>query len=426
MKTIEPFDGPIDATVRVPGSKSATNRALLLAALADGVTQLRDAVWCDDSRHMVDCLRRLGFAVDVRAADTCANRHIAVTGTGGTIRAPGAALDAGNAGTVARFITAAVTLGNGRFVVDGNSRMRERPIGDLRDALTSLGANVESTNGCPPVTVVADGLPGGHAVVSGTASSQFLSALLLVAPCARSAVRLDVGGTFGSKPYVALTLAMMRDFGVPVEHDGVATFFVRPARYRAKAAYPIEPDASSASYPLGAVAAMGGRVRVEGLGANCRQGDIGFVQILREMGCRVSVGGSATEVECRSPLSGVAVDLADMPDVAPTLAAIAPFASSPTTIRGIASARRKESDRIAALCTELTNLGVRVLEHEDGLTIEPCDSWRPGVVHTYADHRIAMALSLVGLRIPGVEIEDPGCVTKTFPGFFEMLEELRP
>jgi 3-phosphoshikimate 1-carboxyvinyltransferase len=425
---IVPFGGPIDAAVRVPGSKSVTNRALVLAALAEGETTLTGALVCDDSERMIDALRRLGFAVQrAEAADPrSGNCTVAVAGEDGRIPRAGARLDVGNAGTAARFLTAAVALGHGRFVVDGDARMRERPIGDLVDALSCLGVRVRCMSGCPPVTVDADGLPGGEVRVSGIASSQFLSALLMVSPCAASRTTIRLADAMTSRPYVDLTLAIMRDFGVEIARASADTFVVEPARYRACSLYAIEPDASSASYVFGAAAVAGGRARVDGLTPRCRQGDAGFVRVLAEMGLEVQSCDEGVEVRRISPLRGVSATLTDMPDVAPTLAAIAPFATSPTEIRGIASARRKESDRIAALAQELARLGVPVTEHADGLTIEPCRHWRPGVVRTYNDHRIAMALALIGLRVPGLRIENPACVSKTFPGYFELLEELRP
>jgi 3-phosphoshikimate 1-carboxyvinyltransferase len=420
---ITPIQHPLAARVRVPGSKSLTNRALVIAALADGATTLTNALFSDDSRYCVEALRQLGFEV---GSDE--NAHtVTVTGQAGCIPADRAELSIGNSGTTSRFLTALLTLGQGEFVLDGSERMRQRPLGDLLDALRQLGARVESPTDCPPVRVRASGLPGGIARVAGDVSSQYLSGLLLVAPYARSPVELIVDRGLNSQPYVDLTLGIMADFGVAVDRDGYARFHVQPQRYQAHATYAIESDASAASYFFAAPAIVGGTVRVEGLSRQSRQGDVGFVDILARMGCRVSEGGDWLEVSAppAGSLRGIDVDMRHIPDTAQTLAAVAPFASSPTTIRGIASARVKETDRVAAMTAELRRLGVAIEEHPDGLTIQPCSALLPATVRTYDDHRMAMAFALIGLRSPGVEIEDPGCVAKTFPEYFDVLERLR-
>jgi 3-phosphoshikimate 1-carboxyvinyltransferase len=420
---IIPIDHPLQATVRVPGSKSLTNRALVIAALAEGRTTVTNALFSDDSHFCVEALRRLGFLVqtDDRA------HTIAVTGQGGRVPAESAELFVGNSGTTSRFLTALLTLGHGDYTIDGSARMRQRPLGDLLDALRQLGARVESATDCPPVRVLAAGLPGGRAKVAGDVSSQFLSGLLLVAPYARMPVQLLVERGLNSQPYVDLTLGIMSDFGVAVQRDGYASFRVEPQRYQARPTYAVESDASAASYFFAAPAILGGTVRVDGLTRRSRQGDVGFVDVLAQMGCRVSEGEDWLAVggPPRGELRGVDVDLRHIPDTAQTLAAVAPFANSPTTIRGIASARVKETDRVAAMTAELRRLGVTMDEHPDGLTIQPCAALRSAQVHTYEDHRMAMSFALIGLRSPGVEIENPGCVAKTFPGFFDVLEQLR-
>jgi 3-phosphoshikimate 1-carboxyvinyltransferase len=409
--------------VRVPGSKSLTNRALLAAALADGTTTLTHALFSDDSAYFAEALVRLGFAVS-RQADEAT---MTVTGRGGHIPADRADLFVGNAGTAARFLTAMLTLGQGEYVLDGDGRMRERPIADLLEALAQLGAQASSATGCPPVRVLARGLPGGRATVTGDVSSQFLSGLLLVAPYAQEPVELVVERGLNSKPYVDLTLGVMADFGVTVAREGYDRFRVRPQRYQPQSHYAIESDASAASYFFAAPAICGGRVRVKNIARGSRQGDVGFVDVLAEMGCTVTDGEDWLEVAGPPPgeLRGVEVDLRDIPDTAQTLAAVAPFAATPTVIRGIASARLKETDRVAAMCAELARLGVTVTELPDGLVIQPGAAFRPAQVQTYNDHRMAMAFALVGLRVPGVEIENPGCVSKTFPDYFQVLEMLR-
>lgn len=426
---IIPIHHPLHARVRLPGSKSLTNRALLIAALAEGTTRLTNALFSDDSRYFATALQKLGFQVqpDPERAE------MTVTGLGGRIPARQAELYIGNAGTAARFLTAFLTLGQGEYVLDGDERMRQRPIGDLLAALGQLGAHVlplavgeSSAAVCPPVKIVASGLAGGRAEVAGHISSQFLSALLMVAPYARQAVEIVVTTELNSRPYVDMTLAVMADFGVAVEREDYRRFVVHPARYRALPTYAIESDASAASYFFAAPAILGGSVRVEGISPRSRQGDMAFLDVLQEMGCRVEEGENYVEV--RGPegaLRGVDADLRDIPDTAQTLAAIAPFASTPTRIRGIASARWKETDRVAAMCAELARLGVTVAEHPDGLTVQPCTAIRPALIRTYNDHRMAMAFALIGLRVPGVFIENPACVSKTFPAYFEVLERLR-
>jgi 3-phosphoshikimate 1-carboxyvinyltransferase len=418
---IAPIPHPLRATVRVPGSKSLTNRALLIAALAEGETTLTNALFSDDSRYFVDSLQRLGFNLQ------SSNSQISIRGLAGQIPATRAELFVGNAGTAARFLTPLLALGQGEYILDGDARMRERPIRDLLEALAQLDVNAESATGCPPVKVWATGLPGGRTTVTGNVSSQFLSGLLMVAPYARAPMEIEVVGELNSRPYVDMTLAIMRDFGVTVERAGYQRFRIAPQRYRAQAEYAIESDASAASYFFAAPAVCGGRVRVENILSESKQGDIGFLEVLVQMGCVTLEGDDWIEVVSVEgvPLRGVDVDLRDIPDTAQTLATIAPFANSPTTIRGIASARVKETDRVAAMCAELARLGVAVTEHPDGLTIQPCDKIQPAVVQTYNDHRMAMAFALIGLRAPGIEIENPGCVAKTFPNYFEVLDTLR-
>jgi 3-phosphoshikimate 1-carboxyvinyltransferase len=434
---IAPINHPLHAVVRVPGSKSLTNRALALAALADGTTTLTNALESDDSRYFIESLQRLGFNLQF------SNSLISIHGLGGRIPSARAELFVGNAGTAARFLTAFVALGHGEYIIDGNARMRERPIRDLLDALAELGANAESATGCPPVKVRATGLPGGRAQVKGDVSSQFLSGLLMVAPYARSPLEIEVAGELNSKPYVDMTLAIMADFGVTVEREGYERFRVASQRYRALGEYKIESDASAASYFFAAPAVCGGSVQVQNISRRSKQGDIAFLDVLAQMGCEVKdgvqrlptlaevgdFGFQETDwVEVSGPpglLHGVTVDLRDIPDTAQTLAALAPFADSPTIIRGIASARVKETDRVAAMCNELRRLGVAVEEYPDGLEIYPCDKIQPATIRSYDDHRMAMAFALVGLRAEGIAIENPGCVSKTFPNYFEVVESLR-
>ncbi len=438
FQPIEPISHPLAARVRVPGSKSLTNRALLIAALADGTTHLTHALFSDDSIYLARALQALGFSLHLNPIQ----EEMSIVGQGGQIPARQASLFVGNAGTAARFLTAFLALGEGEYVLDGEPRMRERPMADLVQALRGLGVGVEvaaprdevrvesfaaggEAEAHLPLRVRGGGLPGGEVVLRGDVSSQFLSALLMVAPYARSPLTIRLSTPLSSRPYVEMTLAVMRSFGLETARQEVEWFSPALGRYRSPGVYAIESDASAASYFFAAPAVCGGFVEVEGLSRRSLQGDVGFVDVLEQMGCTVEETRHGLRVSGGQPLRGVDVDLRDMPDVAQTLAAIAPFASTPTRIRGIASARHKETDRIHAACTELVRLGVRVEEHADGMTIYPASSLRPALIRTYNDHRMAMAFSLIGLRLEGVVIENPGCVSKTFPAFFEVLDQLR-
>ena len=417
---IKPIEHPLNATVRVPGSKSLTNRALLIGALADGKTRLTNALFSDDSSYFARALQTLGFDVELDEH----KREMVVTGLGGKVPAAEAELFIGNAGTAARFLSAFLTLGNGEFILDGDERMRERPIGDLVTALHQLGVELNATDNCPPVKIAARGLLGGKTKIAGNISSQFLSALLMVAPYAKTPIEIELTTDLNSKPYVDMTVAIMKDFGIDIERRDYSIFTIHPSTYSPLSSYKIESDASAASYFFAAPAICGGNIRIENISRNSKQGDLAFLDVLQEMGCQIVDGENYIEVKSMQNLQGIEVDMRDIPDTAQTLAAIAPFASSPTRIRGIASARQKETDRIHATCTELARLGVAVEEHEDGMTIYPCEKFNRATIQTYNDHRMAMAFSLIGLRFNGVTIENPSCVSKTFPNYFEVLDSL--
>ena len=439
---ITPINHPLRATVRVPGSKSLTNRALLIASLADEATRLTNALFSDDSRYFAKALQALGFDIQLNEASA----EMTVTGLGGEIPAREAELFIGNAGTAARFLTAFLTLGKGEYILDGDARMRERPIDDLVQSLTQLGANIQSRRDttvdwslitdhfhlCPPIKIIASGLKGGKTRIAGDISSQFLSALLMVAPYAKSPIEIEVTTDLNSKPYVDMTIAIMQDFGVQVIRSGYESFCIPLVNYRlpitnlqSSGAYAIESDASTASYFFAAPAICGGTVRVENISRHSTQGDLAFLDVLKQVGCTIEEGKDSIQVTGAGSLNGIDINMSDIPDTAQTLAVIAPFAVSPTHIRGIASARVKESDRIHATCAELARLGVQVEEHEDGMTIYPCKNCTPAMIHTYNDHRMAMAFALIGLRVPGITIENPSCVSKTFPNFFKVLGGLQ-
>jgi len=416
--------GAVTGTVRPPGSKSLTNRYLACAALADGRSTLQGASLSDDTHAMLAGLTALGVGADVVAG----RPEITIAGGRGNLTADDVEIDVGNAGTAMRFLTALACLGFGRRRLDGSPRMRARPIGALVDALTALGAQIgyEGTPGCPPLGVLARGLSGGEVVFNTPPSSQFLSALLMVAPYATQDVLMRVEGPLTSRPYVDMTIDVMRDMGV----EALATDegrFVVPAFQRYQAGtYAIEPDASAATYFWAAAAITGGRVRVEGLTRRSRQGDVGFVDVLAQAGCALHADDTGLEVAgpADGRLAGIDVDLNAMPDTVQTLAVAALFAFGPTHIRNVANLRIKETDRIAALATELTRLGARVETRPDGLTIHPPERWQPAAIRTYDDHRMAMSFALAGLVTEGVVIQDADCVSKSFPGYFDVLGRL--
>jgi 3-phosphoshikimate 1-carboxyvinyltransferase len=412
--------GPVHAAVRPPGSKSITNRALICAALANGPSTLTGALDSEDTQVMVQGLQKLGFGVAVNSL----NQTIRVAGGGGCFPADRADLFVANSGTTIRFLTALATLGHGTYRLDGVARMRERPVGDLVDALGQLGASVqcEGSGGCPPVVVHGAGLAGGRAVVRGERSSQFLSALLMVAPYAREDIHITVEGMLVSRPYVEMTLAVMSAFGVDVDTSCGDSFAIDcRSRYQPRQ-YAIEPDASAASYFWGAAAITSGTVKIEGLTHQSLQGDVRFCECLKQMGCEVRYETDAITVT-GGPLRGIEVDMNAISDTVQTLAAVALFASGPTTITGVAHIRHKESDRIGDLARELRKLGATVQERSDGLRIIP-GKLRGATVDTYRDHRMAMSLALVGLRQPGVVIRDPDCTNKTYPNYFRDLKSL--
>jgi 3-phosphoshikimate 1-carboxyvinyltransferase len=419
--SIEPLARPIHATVRPPGSKSITNRALILAALAEGSSRLTGALDSDDTRVMVESLERLG----VRLTHDPASQTIEVEGCAGQPQTFAADLWLENSGTSIRFLTAAACLGRGTRRLDGNARMRQRPIGPLCDALQQLGADVrcEGPGGCPPVQVKSCGLQGGHATIASDISSQYLSALLMAAPCALTPVELELQGKLVSEPYVTMTVRLMQAFGVEIDALSDGGYRIEPQTYRARK-FAIEPDASAASYFFAAAAITGGEVTVDGLSRDSLQGDVRFVDVLEQMGCDVRWGDNSITVQ-GGPLRGVSADLNDISDTAQTLAAVAVFADGPTRIRNIAHVRHKETDRIHAVVTELNRLGIDAEEHDDGLTVNPNTgdphAVRPILVETYDDHRMAMSFALIGLRAPGIRIGNPACVGKTYPAFFEDL-----
>lgn len=418
---ITPASGPLDAAVRIPGSKSITNRALLLAALADGTSTLSGVLFSDDSHWFIDGLRRLGVAVSVDQQ----RFEVCVQGLGGPPPAAEADLWVELAGTAARFLLAYVCLGTGKYTIDGNPRMRQRPMGDLLATLNALEADCRGTGEQQglPITVAGRGLGGGSAGLAGDKTSQFLSALLMVAPYARHDVELTMTSPLAATPYIDITMHMMAEFGAQVQRDDYRRFYIAAGqRYRARE-YQIEPDASNASYFFAAAALTGGRVRVEALDRQSIQGDIRFLDVLEQIGCTVTSGAGWVEVQGPVQLRGIELDLSKLPDMAISLATLAPFAASPTRIRNVELIRHHETDRIAATVAELRKLGVVVEEYADGMTIYP--GWQqPAEIDAHHDHRMAMGFAVAGLKIPGLRIGGAECVAKTFPDFFERFAGL--
>jgi 3-phosphoshikimate 1-carboxyvinyltransferase len=438
--TIAPLRTPLRASMTPPGSKSLTNRALVLAALADGVSTLSNVLFADDTRVMLDCLRMLGFNL---TADEAA-QTVRVCGRGGTIPASTAELFCGNSGTTIRFLTALCALGPGgaHYTLDGIPRMRQRPIGQLAEMLRNLGSRITflDAGGFPPIEVLPHGLPGGILPFESRQSSQFLSAVLQVAPYAKHEVQVDLRGKQTSWPYVAMTMRLMDVFGVtphvvypaprkpgsplPPSSGDPQQIVVQKGSYAATD-YAIEPDASNASYFL-AIAAIhpSASVTIEGLGKSSLQGDIAFADLLHRMGADLLFGPNFITVIGAKTLEGIDADMLAMPDMAQTLAVVALFAHGPTRLRGLHTLRLKETDRVAALATELGKFGASVDVNGDTMTITPPPMLRPAEVDTYDDHRMAMSFAVAGTKLAGVVIKDAECVNKTYPAFFTDLARL--
>jgi 3-phosphoshikimate 1-carboxyvinyltransferase len=423
--TVAPVSGPLDADLVVPGSKSITNRALLAAALADGASRLTGVLFADDTEAMIDGLVRLGFDLEIDRAGNAVTVH----GGGGRLPARTAAIDARLSGTTSRFLLPALALGEGPYRLDGAPPLRARPIADGVAAVRALGARVElapQVTGPPRLPVTVSGGPhvrGGVVEVAGAVSSQFLSGLLLIAAALPDGLEVVVTGGLVSQPYVTLTQRVLEHFGGRVRWLAPNRLRVEPGGLHATD-LAIEPDASAASYPFAAAAICGGRVRVRGLHRDAWQGDIAFLQVLGDMGAIVEDTPDGLEVRAGNALAGVHADLGAISDTAQTLAAVAVFARSVTEVRGIGFIRAKETDRIGAVVTELRRCGIEANETPDGFVVHPGPP-QPAVVQTYDDHRMAMSFALLGLKAQGIAIADPGCVRKTFPGYWSMLDALR-
>jgi len=412
----------ISGRVDLPGSKSLSNRVLLLSMLAEGTTRIQNLLDSDDVRYMIGALEKLGITLQ----ETREKNEISVEGCSGGIPNSDLELMLGNAGTAMRPLTAALTLGQGRYVLDGVPRMRERPIVDLVEGLQQLGAKVRLLNGPPgpPVEILAQGLPGGTARIKGSVSSQFLSAILMAAPGAEKDVTLEIDDTLVSVPYVEMTLALMERFGVHVENRDFQEFHIPGKQtYHSPGDFFVEGDASSASYFLAGAAITGGTVTVHGCGTESLQGDSKFAEVLEQMGAETQWQPHSVTVRGNT-LKGVDLDMNRMPDAAMTLAVAALFAEGTTKIRNVYNWRLKETERMKAVTTELRKLGAEVEEGDDYLIIDPPDQIQSTEIETYDDHRMAMAFSLAACGAESVTILDPGCVSKTFPDYFEVLKSV--
>ena len=417
---VAPLGAPIDAVVEVPGSKSIANRALVCAALAEGESVLRGVPGGDDTEAMLDCLKVLGLDFEREDSD------VRITGGLGSFRRGPLTLHCRLAGTTSRFITALAALGPGPYTIDGLPPLRARPMAPLHDAMVAMGVRVHSAegHGTLPVSVHGPLDPSVDEVsLRGDISSQYLTALMLIAPYLPNGLRFVLTTPLVSRPYVHITAAVMASFGVPGVELGDRIITVPPGRYQ-PCDYTVEPDASSASYPLAAAAICGGTVRVPGLTAASVQGDAGFCHVLERMGCEVTQDDMGTTVTRRGPLHGIEINMVDLSDLVPTLAAVAVFADGPVLIHGVGFIRNKESDRLSDLCNELRKAGIDATDDADGLVV------RPGAPHTatlstHHDHRLAMSFALVGLGASGIIIEDPDVVSKSWPHFWDMIEGLR-
>ncbi len=414
----------ISGSITLPGSKSLSNRVLLLAMLSEGETFIENLLDSDDVRRMIDALAKLKILYE----EDRPSKKIRVKGEGGRIPVDKAELFLGNAGTAIRPLTAALTLGHGRFVLDGIERMRERPIQDLLDGLNQLGAQVRSINntGCPPVEIIANGLPGGVTKLSGAISSQYLSAILLTSPYAQTPVEIRIKDHLVSIPYVEMTIRLMNRFGVNVDvSEDFKSFHINaPQSYKSPKTYFVEGDASSASYFLAGAAITGGTVTVIGCGTDSLQGDAQFAKIMEMMGAEVQWEANQITVRGSGNLKGIDVDMNEMPDAAMTLAVAALFAKGTTAIRNIYNWRLKETERLKAVSSELKKLGAAVEEGEDYIIIEPPEKLLSAEIATYDDHRMAMAFSLAACGEVPITILDPSCVSKTFPDYFDQLSKL--
>ena len=417
MIEIKPVQN-LQATITVPGSKSYTNRALLIAGLTDGECRLEKPLVSDDTKHMIRALKAFGISVQEE------KEAFIVSGRGGKLSTPEEDIFIGNAGTTMRFLTTFSALVPGKTRLDGDERMRQRPLADLLHCLTQMGVKAVSANGngCPPIDIAGGEVPGGEVQLAGDKSSQYLTSILLSAPYFKNDTCIHIQGDLTSKSYADITLDIMKTFGVSVINESYQRFKVKAGdRYNAQT-YQVESDWSSASYFLAAAAVTGGEVTLTDINPHSVQGDAQFTSVLEKMGCRIEKKSNTLQIK-GNPLKGITINMNNMPDAVQTLAVTALFAEGETVIQGIGNLRIKETDRILALANELTRLGAEVEAGEDYLVIRPGD-YRGAEIETYDDHRMAMSFAVAGLKIPGIRIKNPTCVEKSFPDFFQRFANL--
>ena len=417
MIEIKPVQN-LQATITVPGSKSYTNRALLIAGLTDGECRLEKPLVSDDTKYMIRALKAFGISVQEE------KEAFIVSGRGGKLSTPEEDIFIGNAGTTMRFLTTFSALVPGKTRLDGDERMRQRPLADLLHCLTQMGVKAVSANGngCPPIDIAGGEVPGGEVQLAGDKSSQYLTSILLSAPYFKNDTCIHIQGDLTSKSYADITLDIMKTFGVSVINESYQRFKVKAGdRYNAQT-YKVESDWSSASYFLAAAAVTGGEVTLTDINPHSVQGDAQFTSVLEKMGCRVEKKSNTLQIK-GNPLKGITINMNNMPDAVQTLAVTALFAEGETVIQGIGNLRIKETDRILALANELTRLGAEVETGEDYLVIRPGD-YRGAEIETYDDHRMAMSFAVAGLKIPGIRIKNPTCVEKSFPDFFQCFANL--
>ncbi|MBI2659654.1 3-phosphoshikimate 1-carboxyvinyltransferase [Candidatus Woesearchaeota archaeon] len=405
----------VNATIEAPSSKSYTQRALIVASLANGKSVIKNPLFSEDTFYMISALKQFGVSIVKKG------RNLIVHGTNGNLKSPDKPVFVGNAGTAMRFLSAFASLAKEKITITGDKRMQQRPLQDLIDALKQLGVKVESNGGCPPVDIYGN-FAGGNARLKSGISSQYLSSILMCAPYAKKDVAISIAGNLTSKPYIDITLDVMKNFGVNVKNHDYKKFTIRNTEKYKPRVYKVEGDASSASYFFAAAAITKGKVMVKNINPRSKQGDIKFLDTLKRMGCGVRKGNDFAEVKGES-LKGIDVEMGNMPDIVPTLAVTSIFADGMTIIRNASNLRYKETDRLKALAFELRKIGANVEERQDGLAIKR-KRLQKAVVETYNDHRMAMSFAIAGLAISGIRIKNPNCVAKSFPDFWEKFSLL--
>ena len=412
IKTVEDGNSWV---VTAPPSKSFMNRALIIAALSKGVSRLKNPIYCDDTKYMIKALKAFGVKIETT------KKEVKIIGSGGELKAPKKPIFVGNAGTAFRFLVSLAVLCGDKVTIDGDERMRKRPIADLLNALKQLGVIVESKNGYPPITIDGRNFKGGKATIKSNISSQFISSLLMIAPYAENPIELTLKGKTTSKPYLDITMEVMTRFGAKIKNTEYEKFVItNRSKYKPRNYY-IEGDASNASYFMAAAAITKSKIRINGLNPDTVQGDIKFLSVLEEMGCKIVTGKDFVEVT-GGYLYSIDVNMNEIPDLVQTLAVILLFAEGKSYIRNVANLRFKECDRLSALTHELRSIGASVKEMQSGLMIFPCNQKRT-LIKTYNDHRMAMSFAVAGLKISGIEIDNPDCVNKSFPDYWKVFKK---